>query len=99
MSVTLDYAVCLRKYHKLHKSQVLPVANLFRKYGTLCSRNIPKTNFFHKLNVSRPRLPGVRLENTYKNTGSRRYCFNRIQRAIFPAEYQCPLGTGGGGVT
>ncbi len=44
------------------------------------------------------RAYGVRLDNAEKNTGFRAYCFNAIQRALFPVEYRCPPGTGGGGV-
>jgi hypothetical protein len=42
---------------------------------------------------------GVRLDNAEKNTGKRAYAFNTVQRALFPVEYRCPPGTGGGGVT
>ena len=44
------------------------------------------------------RAYGVRMDNAEKNTGKRAYCFNNIQRALFPIEYRCPPGTGGGGM-
>jgi hypothetical protein len=43
------------------------------------------------------RTYGVRMDNAEKNTGKRAYCFNNLQRALFPQEYRCPPGTGGGG--
>ena len=45
------------------------------------------------------RIYGVRMDNAEKNTGKRAYCFNNFQRAMFPLEYRCPQGTGGGGQT
>jgi hypothetical protein len=42
------------------------------------------------------RRHGVRRENTGKNTGVRRYCFNRFQQIMLPRIYAPPAGTGGG---
>lgn len=58
---------------------------------------LPSTSVMDTVDLLRAH--GVRLDNTEKNTGKRAYCFNAFQRAVIPAVYKCPPGTGGGGVT
>ena len=45
--------------------------------------------------VSTMRSAGVRLDNTFKNTGKRKFAFNALQRSLLPEAYRCPPQAGG----
>ncbi|KAH9125743.1 hypothetical protein LEN26_009523 [Aphanomyces euteiches] len=45
--------------------------------------------------VATMRTRGVRIENTLKNTGRRRFAFNALQRSMMPEQYRCPPEAGG----